>query len=262
MVNKNFNTGNINTGGGNISIGDTNNYFYGFPILLSEYRSQLEDIKEDLNHFKIKSAITRLERLEKRVNQNFVNDDLLVDKNIILSKIYYLKALALNELEISDPQKISMLFISAYRLNENDQVHRDRACVEYFSLKENTKAIQLAENILISDEFNLVAWYIKTLLSTDIKSFLNQVPTSVKTSKRFSHSLIFCIIQRKDFKSFDDLGDYNIKYTYDENDFDELTFDNKNLWELNLDLLLNKFFNDNPSRYISGEGSKIGRAHV
>lgn len=255
MVNKNFNTGNINTGGGNISIGDTNNYFYGFPILLSEYRSQLEDIKEDLNHFKIKSAITRLERLEKRVNQNFVNDDLLVDKNIILSKIYYLKALALNELEISDPQKISMLFISAYRLNENDQVHRDRACVEYFSLKENTKAIQLAENILISDEFNLVAWYIKTLLSTDIKSFLNQVPTSVKTSKRFSHSLIFCIIQRKDFKSFDDLGDYNIKYTYDENDFDELTFDNKNLWELNLDLLLNKFFNDNPSRYISGEGS-------
>lgn len=256
MVNKNFNTGNVNTEGGNVSFGDTINYFDGFPILLAEYRSQLEDINEDLNHFKIKSGIARLDKLEKRVNQNFANVNSSLDKNIILSKIYYLKAFALNELEENNRQEISKLFISAYKLNENDLVHRDRACVEYFSLKENAKAIGLAEKILLSDEFNLAAWFVKTLLSNDIKAYLkNDVPNSVKTTKRFSHSLIFQIIQGKDFKSFNDLNDYDITYTYDENDFGNLTLDNKSFWELNLNLLLNKFLNDNPSRYISGESN-------
>ncbi|MCD9617905.1 PIN domain-containing protein [Chryseobacterium gleum] len=256
MVNKNFNTGNIHTEGGNVSFGDTINYFDGFPILLAEYRSQLEDIKEDLNHFKIKSGITRLDKLEKRVHQNFATATTSLDKNIILSKIYYLKALALNELEENNRQEISKLFISAYKLNENDLVHRDRACVEYYSLKENAKAIGLAEKILLSDEFNLAAWFVKTLLSNDIKAYIkNDVPNSVKTTKRFSHSLIFQIIQGKDFKSFNDLNDYDITYTYDENDFGNLTLDNKSFWELNLNLLLNKFLNDNPSRYISGESN-------
>ncbi len=255
MVNKNFNTGLIQTNGGNVHVGD--NYFDGFPILLTEYKLQLEDIKGELDEFKVKSVIPKLDKLEKKVNENLTHNCL--DRNAVLSKIFYFRALALSELDQFDRFEISKLFISAYKINENDLLLRDKACLEYLNLQEDKKAFELADKILESDEFNFTAWFVKTLLSDDIKCFIKSVPNSVKSSKSFSHSLIYNIIRKETFNSFDELEEYNLKYDYNDEDFKKLTFDNKNFWEVNLDLLINKFLSESPSRYISGESNIYDR---
>nr|WP_199161798.1 hypothetical protein [Elizabethkingia sp. ASV34] len=253
MGNKNINAGTVQTSSGNIHIGDNINkiYFEGIPVLLLEYKNQLEIIKKFLDEFKIKSALLLINNLEIKVNDHFTND--LQNKNLLLGKIFFLKALALRELEIGNAQEAAKLFISAYKKQTSDSLFRDRACIEYLNLQENNQALKLADQIIKDDEFNLNAWFVKTLSAKDIKSYLNTVPSSVKNNKDFNLSLIFQLIKSQNFKHFDEIEEFGLKYDYKENDFGELTFDNKNSWEIGVDLLLNKFFSDFPVRYIAGE---------
>lgn len=247
---KNINTGNISAE--NVDIGDKvyniTNFIDGLSFLLTEYKQHLDEINNLILLFKLKTALDLLNGLEKRINDTKAEVD-----NKIKCKILFLKALCKRDLSEFTIEESAKDFINAYNLNKQDSVIRDRACVEYLNISDLSKAIELADNILELDEYNLSAWYVKITTSDNLKEFLNTVPNIVLGNYNFQHSIIYQIIRTEKLNNLDDLKNYNLQLTFDFNKYKEVDFQNKAAWVFAFDLLINKIFRDFPLRYISGE---------
>lgn len=249
MESKNLNYGNIEAQ--KVEIGDKyniTNFIDGLSYLLTEYKQQLDEINEQILSFKPKTAHERLKSLEKRILNNQTQID-----NKTKSKILFLKALCKKELPEFTKEESAKDFIKAYNLNIDDETIKNRACVEYLNLSELTKAIQLADNLLISDEYNITAWYVKTVTSENIKEFLESVPKIVLEDYNFQHSIIYHIIGKVRLNNLEDLKNFGLQLVFDFDKYKEVTYKNKEAWIVAIDLLINKIFNEFPIRYISGE---------
>ncbi|MGB7498824.1 MAG: hypothetical protein WA897_02920 [Moheibacter sp.] len=245
-INKNVNFGNASAGR-DLHIGDITNFIDGLSFLLSDYKQQLNKFNELILSFKPKTALDLLEDLENRINQSQVEID---DK--IKSKLLYLKALCKNDLPEYSKEDSSKDFVKSYNLNNGDDLIRNRACVEYLNL-DKSKAIGLAEKILESEEYNITAWYVKTVTSKNIKEYLTNVPKIVLENYNYQHSIIYQIIRTENLKSLNDLKNYGLQLVFNFNKYKEVSFNNKEAWIVAIDLLVNKIFNDFPLRYISGD---------
>ncbi|MDV3887611.1 hypothetical protein CMT90_11780 [Elizabethkingia anophelis] len=239
--------------GGNAIVGNgnsiTQNIINGLDILLNEYKEQLTKVSTLLNEFKPKTSLNLLQDLENRIR-----DKEIVQKELLTSKIFYLKGLCKSEISIYKKEDAAIDFIQAYSTNKNDNTFRDRACLEYLNLEEYEKADVLADEILNIDEFNITAWYVKCILSENLFEIFKSVPKILQDNIDFTNSLIFKIIRTEGIDSFDVFKTkYNIEYKFDINDFKEITFLNKTRWTINIDLLINKFFTEFPLRYIAGD---------
>lgn len=224
------------------------NIFQGLSHLLVEYKEQLKDIEELTDQFKVKTALDLLEKLENRVK-----DIDHTDKNMILSKISYLKGICKRELHEFKTENVALDFINAYKLNSSDTAVRDRACIEYLNIDEKQKALSLAEEILNTDEFNIGAWYVKTLTAEDLKAFLPTIPKIVHNEYNFQLALIQHIVLTNSHILFDDLLQYGLTLNLDFTKYKKVTFNSLEAWRLAADLAINKVFNDYPQRYVNGE---------
>ena len=251
MMNSNIVNASINAGG-NAIVGNENtiiqNFINGLDILLNEYKEQLTNISNLINEFKPKTALSLLEELENRIK-----DKEILQKELLTSKILYLKGLCKYEIDTFKKEDSARDFVKAYNVNKNDDTFRNRACIEYLNLQEKEKSDSLADEILKNDEFNVSGWFVKCVLSDDLIETLNCVPKILIQNNDFVCSLIFSIIRKEGFDSFDDLQQYNIEYRFDIEEFKELTFANKLKWIINIELQMNKFFAEFPLRYISGD---------
>lgn len=249
MENKNINSGNINTEGGNSNIGDTyiKNIFEGLPLVLVEFKERLKEIEELTNLFKVKTALGLLENLENRVKEIEY-----VDNNKILSKIFYLKGICKKELPEFNMKNIALDFVNAYKLNGSDTAIRDRACVEYLNIDQKHKAVALADKILKTDEFSHAAWFVKAVTDEDLKVFLVGIPKIVHDEYNFQLALVNHIVQSNPSILFEDLQQFGVPLNIDFTKYKEVTFTTLEAWRLVADLAINKVFNDYPQRYISG----------
>lgn len=246
----NTNFGNIDSQGGNITLGNTSitNIFEGLSHLLVEYREQLKNIETLTNQFKVKTALALLIELENRVQEID-----LVDKNKILGKINFLKGVCKREFPESKTEDAAKDFIAAYSFYKADNKLRDRACVEYLNLKDPEKAILLADEILHTDEYNVSAWYVKAITATDLKTFILTIPKVIIEEYNFQLSLIHHIVLTGNLNFFEDLSDYHLSLNIDFPRYKEVTFNSLEAWRVATDLAINKVFNDYPLRYINGD---------
>ncbi len=249
MENKNINSGNINTEGGDSHIGDTyiKNIFEGLPLLFVEFKERLKEIEEFTNLFKVKSALILLDNLENRVKEAEHGD-----KNKILSKIFYLKGICKKELPEFTIQNTALDFVNVYKLNGNDAAIRDRACVEYLNIDQKEKAVSLADEILKTDEFNHAVWFVKVATAEDLKTFLVVIPKIVHDEYNFQLAIVSHIVQSNPSILFEDLQQYGVSLYIDFTKYKEVTFTTLEAWRLAADLAINKAFNDYPQRYING----------
>jgi len=254
MENKNFNTGNLNSEGGNIRIGDEQNiynitnFFEGLTLLIQEYKEQIKTIEDFLYSFKPKTALSLVTALESRILESDIND-----KNIVRSKILFLKGLCKSELENYPKNETALEFTKAYSLNKTDLKIRNRVVVEYLNIEEFDKAKKLADEIIESEEFNINAWFVKVMASGNIKESLKTVPKTVFNNYSFQLTMIYQIMRIEKDRYFEKLSDYGLKFYIDFEKYNQLTYDNKGAWIVAIDLLTNQLLNKNPLMYIAGE---------
>lgn len=250
MEENNVNHGTINSEGGNVQLGNNyvTNIFEGLSFLLTEYKEQLKKIEELVNDFKVTTALKLLVDLETRVSE--IDH---AEKNKILSKINFLKASCKRELIAIENKDAAKDFINAYNLNKNDTAMRDRACVEYLNVGDPNKSLILADEILVSDEYNKSAWFAKCITSSDLMSFLSTIPRVVVDDYNFQLSLIQHIITIPNIILFEDLKEFNLSLNIDFTKYKTVTFNSLEAWRLATDLAINKVFNDYPQRYIHGD---------
>ncbi len=245
---KNINTGNIDSGGApiNINIGDKN-IFNDLTILLEEYKYQLRDIEKLLNEFKPKTALQQLNKLEERINSSPLKVD-----NITSSKILFVKALCQSHLNEFSRETSAQNFIKAYKKDNYNEKLRIRACLEYLFINEYDKALELAEEIIIEDEFNLAAWYVKmvTIPNKELKRFIKNIPEIVRNDNNFQYNILYhlILINQADDNKFDTLeeieNEYGIILNINFDNFKELRFENLNTWKLIIDLASTLIFNE------------------
>ena len=248
---KNIINGTIETNGGDVVNGNNNtivNFIDSLSFLLTEYREQLNQIHVLILAFKPKTALGLLTNLENRIKESNAKKD-----NKITSKLLYLKALCKRELEDFTKEDSAQDFIKAFNLNKEDETIKYRACIEYLNLGDSEKAINLADDILISDEYNGIAWIVKTFTSNDLKQFIKTVPPIVLNDYKYQHSIIYHIISIRKIRFFDDLKDYGLHLTFDFSRYKILNFENKQAWIIAIDLLISKAINSLTLKYISGE---------
>ena len=150
MTNKNINQGEITTESGDVHIGDKiTNLIDGLSLVLHEYKQQLKSIEQLINDFKPRTALKLLEEIELRITENGIND------NLIQSKILFLKATCKSELFDYPIQVTANEFIQSYLLAKDDKRLKEKACVEYLNLDDEKKSLELVDEILRIDEYNL-----------------------------------------------------------------------------------------------------------
>ncbi len=254
MSSKNVNFGSVKTESGNIHLGDNygdtyvTNIIDGLGILLSDYKQQLSTIEQFIYQFKVTTALDLLVDLEQRVVSNNVPQ-----QEIILSKLYYLKASCKRESSKYSRQSAATDFIQSYKRNPSDSSLRDRACVEYLNLDEEEKAEEMAAQILQIDEFNRTAWYVKAICADDFKNFIPKIPRSVFNEYNFQMTMVAHVIATYDLRFLEDVVDFSLRAEVAFDKYTELKFFALEAWRQAIDLAINNFFNDFPVRYIHGE---------
>ncbi len=245
---KNINTGNIQAD--NVDIGDKyiTNIFDGLSFILSDYQEQIKMINNFILEFKPKSALNLLIDLERRIKESNVPKNHKIE-----SKILFLKAVCKRELEGFTKEDSALDFVRAYNLNKEDEKIKYRACIEYLNIADFAKAINLADDILISDEYNGTAWIVKTFTSDNIKQFIKTVPPIVLMDYKYQHSIIYHIISTNKIRYLGELRDYKLYLTFDFDRYKILNFENKQAWIIALDLLISKAVNSLTLKYISGK---------
>ncbi|WP_432672684.1 hypothetical protein [Flavobacterium sp. SM2513] len=246
----NANLGSIDSNGGNVQLGNNyiTNVFEGLNYLLQEFKDQLKSIEDLMNSFKPKTALDLLNSLENRVIEIEIQE-----KNKILGKISFLKGLCKREINEFNIEMSAQDFLKSSKLNPSENIFRDRACVEYLNLKDQKKALGIAEDILKSDEYNKSAWYVKAVTAENIKVFFNIIPKVVFEDYNFRLSIISHIISTEKLSFLENLSEYNLELNIDFDKYKILTFGNLEAWRIAIDLSMNKVFNDYPLKYIAGE---------
>ncbi|POR24031.1 hypothetical protein BWK58_09075 [Flavobacterium columnare] len=246
----NANFGNIYSNGGSIQLGNNyiTNVFEGLDDLSYDFKEQLKTIEQTIYSFKPQTALDFLNNLEKRVTEKNIKD-----KDIVLSKIFFLKGICKRELKQYKKEDSAQDFIKASNLNPNENSFKERACVEYLNIDDKDKAKEKAEEILQFEEYNKSAWFVRAITSTDIKSFLSLIPKVVFENYNFRLSIISHIIETENLSFLNDLSEYNLALDIAFEQYNEVTFFNLEAWRLAIDLSINIGINDYPSKYISGE---------
>lgn len=97
-----------------------------------------------------------------------VNDSNLPasDRNLLLAKAFYLKALIDSDLGTSET--VSSLLINAYNLHKEKKEYRERAALSYLQEGDSTQAYALAGGLLAEEEENPRAWLVLSQLRPDL----------------------------------------------------------------------------------------------
>ncbi|MDC7994030.1 hypothetical protein [Altibacter sp. HG106] len=251
----NINTGNVNTNGGAFRVGDTYNiHLQGLELLLQDYKAQLQGIKLLIDEFKPDTALKQLENLQKRI------PDELNRNPKIKSKILFLSATCKRELQQFAIKETAKEFVQAYRLNPTDTELREKAGIEYLNLQEPKKADKIADEILKEDEFSIVAWLIRLHNSKDLKVAIEETPKSVQNEYVFKINIANYILRKHALGLNVGIDNFQFKVEYDK--YNEVTFTNRQLWSITLDLLINEIFGDYPIRFLAGKENPVVSHHL
>jgi tetratricopeptide (TPR) repeat protein len=163
------------------------------PELEAEYTRQLIQYESNLERFRPMTAFDNLLALESSfASYNFTPN------NSIKSNLEYLKAKSM-VFNLKKSDEAYKAFIRAYNLDSSLIKVKESACFSYFQIEEFEKAEMIAVEILEVDEFNGVAWAVKTMIAPNniLKNALLGVPKVVLKSIIFKR-LVFLSLRLGD----------------------------------------------------------------
>ena len=208
-------------------IGNVTDSYIGCTININEIEPQWQDRLNayiaTLQQFKPKTALSLLEKLEasfascaKKPSQEF------------RSLISFQKGMCYRFLD--ERKKMCECFITAYNENATVLEFEEQAALSYFKIEDTTKANELADKLLLKNEYNTIAWYIKFLSTTPYD--FNSIPAFVRQNIMFQYMLYNYfnvkniyeyISQMKVFSMLPDIKNYNPQdvtiANFDENIF-------------------------------------------
>jgi hypothetical protein len=206
--------------------------------LMEEWNKQLDEIVIDLKSFKAKTAKQRLESLEERIK------DQGIEIPRLFGRLYRLQADAHDlfyGMDIKEEQ--ARLFIKVYGLLPTNPENKTNAALAYYSLNEHKKALKLADEILVEDEYNIAAWAIRCYDAGDaIVSVLRNVPQAVKDKNPFKVSLYRWLLYKQMIGSIEDIERFALTLDIDFSKTPDLSYRNIHYQHLTATLLLNSFF--------------------
>lgn len=168
--------------------------------LQHEYLGQLEQYQKNLEAFNPTVALDNIEALEKRFSQNCFSPD-----NVMKSNIELLKAKCYSLITGKTDDTFTS-YINAYNLNTNSNEAKVLACYAYLETGNKTKIETLLNEICVVDEFNPIAWAIKTVLtdSNSLLETLEEIPDFIIRNIIFKRFLFFISIKSKKYKDIHD----------------------------------------------------------
>ncbi len=246
----NTNAGTVNTNGGSFQVGDTYNIqIQGLELLLQDYKAQFQDIKSLIDEFKPETALKQLRNLLSRI------PDKLKDNPEIKSKILFLRATCKRELQQFDIPETAKEFVQAYILNSSDKELKEKAGIEYLNLQETQKADKIAKEILKEDEFNIVAWLVRLHNANDLRKAIDETPQTVKDEYVFKINIANYILRKHALGVDVGIDNFPFKIEYDK--YDKVTFSNRQLWAITMDLIISEIFGDYPIRFLAGKENPV-----
>ncbi|WP_165499097.1 hypothetical protein, partial [Gramella sp. KN1008] len=210
------------------------------------FHNQVEEIKKCAERFQVETALHLIEGLEKELDQQNFNDE------GIRSKLLFLKAYCLKEINKGSNLEFAKLFVQAYLKDSKDLAIMQQAAVAYLNLKEQKDAVKVANKILQQEPFDLTAWIVKSITSKDLKEYLIKVPEVVKKSKGFQISIAYYLMLKNKELNVGYLEDLGVNLIIDEKLLPELTLFTKDIWNINIDLLYNLESGNRLRRYVAG----------
>jgi hypothetical protein len=241
MGNKNISSGDINTDGGSVHIGDNiTNIIEHLSLLLKEYAEQLKDIESLIKSFKPRTALELLRKLEERVNALD-----LQRKNKVEGMLFYLKALCKKDLQSFDSNEVFKDFLRAYQLDKHDRVLQRHALMAYINLKDHPKATTLVQSILSLDEYDVSAWFAKLVLSGDVPEFIKSVPAPVLKHLTFQISTLYYLLERDFINSIEEGELYDLDWKTCLQLDNSVTYSNRDIWTMVIDIRFNDFTRKN-----------------
>lgn len=145
------------------------------PSFIAQNQESLRQAEALWKDLQPQRALTLVKLVHTSVEESSLSS---AHRNRLLAKVYYLKALAEADLDISDDA--NSLFIQAYNLHKEKKEYRERAAAAYFYKDNRQKAYELTEELLSEDEENPRAWMIMNQLKPALP-----VPDSVQASYVF-----------------------------------------------------------------------------
>lgn len=153
------------------------------PLLQEEYKEELDECYKEIKSLKFKTALRRLELIESRTEKNAKHVPVKLNADLLFYKALCLESLA-KETEAHQS------FIAAYKLSADNQKYISRACLSYYTLKDE-KFKDLKNKIEEKNDYNIDCWFIKVMEAIDKIDYIrNSVPQTVLDDHRFKR-LIF-----------------------------------------------------------------------
>ncbi len=162
-----------------------NNLESSFNIDLNhQWKNRYDSYVETLKGYKPHTALRLLESLEQSIEDstNKPNDN-------FISLIKFQKGICYSFLQ--DKSNSCKSFITAYNLNTNNNITKEKAALSYFKLEELNKASILANDIIANDEFNILGWAVTLLIAHKDKfnEAIQKIPAIVKSDMEFMSML-------------------------------------------------------------------------
>ncbi|MBL7760873.1 MAG: hypothetical protein JNK08_09270 [Sediminibacterium sp.] len=214
--------------------------------LAEEWNKQLDESAENLRSFKAKTALERLENLEKRIIAESINNDTL------FAKLYSLQAEALGLLYGMDgseeKNRQAKLFIRIHTLNPTNLDYKSNAALAYLTLEEPVRSMQLADELLERDEFNLAGWLIKCFIAdAKFRDVLPAIPLSLKKTDIFKLNLYRWIASKQFIKNYRELEEIGLNLGIDLVMPIKISYKNLHYLHLASVYLMNVYFSRHPS---------------
>lgn len=187
-----------------------------------EWSRQLEVYKTSIQNFKPKTALELINALENSFGLNDYKPG-----NAIKATIEFLKGQCYQF--IGDADNMHRCYIKAYKLENSSTLYKEKASFAYVKTKEVDKALDLAKEILQFDEFNVIAWSVKTLTSDekDLVKLLSEIPNLVRVDDNYKRIIFFTTRIDKEFVNVSEaFKNYNILPVLPDDAIEPLSFKN------------------------------------
>lgn len=162
--------------------------------LATEWKVQLEEIRNNYKELKNNTALARIISLRERMESEGLND------NTIKARAVFIQAMCSQRSFNNDINKhIALLYVQAYNLVPGNKEYKEYACSAYLPLNEEGKARTLSDTLIEEDNFNLTGWLVRSYLNSDnILSFIEEnVPNALKNRKDFQLNVCNWLLSRQ-----------------------------------------------------------------
>ena len=152
-------------------------------LLKEEYHEEIKECYEDIKALKPKTALKRINALEKRIEENSKHIP-----NKLKANLLFVKGLCYESL--GNATESYECFVNAHKSNPTHKQYQEKACISYYLLKDKSY-VELLSIIESWSKFNEVIWAIKTLEDKNVIKFIKtSIPSPVFVKHKFKRLVL------------------------------------------------------------------------